>query len=122
MWGSIWVDPQHERILEARGELFKDVNFGWGILGRLHKGGHFKVVQREVSPGIWRITTLNLDFRGRIFLLTSLRVLREETSTEFVPTPPGMNARAELSKLLSQYASGAQSDDTAHASGGTEQP
>lgn len=104
MRGFLWIDPTHERITAVRGELFKDVNFGWGILGRLHKGGRFEIEQRQVSPGNWRITTLNLDFKGRIFLLTQLRILRKENSTSFVKTPPDVTARAALMQLLSQSA------------------
>ena len=104
MRGVLWIDPTHERITAVRGELFKDVNFGWGILGRLHKGGRFEIEQRQVSPGDWRITTLNLDFKGRIFLFNQLRILRKENSTSFVRTPLEMTARAALMQLLSQSA------------------
>jgi hypothetical protein len=103
MRGVIWINPQYERIVRVEGELFKDVNFGWGILGRLYKGGRFEVVQSQVSPGVWRITTLNLDFKGRVFLFSSLRILRKESSTGFVPTPDGVTARSGIAQLLSRY-------------------
>ena len=84
-------------------ELFKDVNFGWGILGRLNKGGKFEVVQSQVSPGVWRITTLDLDFKGRVFLFNSLKIFRKESSTGFVSTPDRVTARSGIAQLLSKY-------------------
>jgi hypothetical protein len=103
MRGVIWINPEYERVVRVEGELFKDVNFGWGILGRLHKGGRFEVVQTQVSPGVWRITSLNLDFKGRVFLFSSLRIFRKESSTGFVLTPDTVTARSGIAQLLTNY-------------------
>jgi hypothetical protein len=100
MRGSLWIDPRAERLLRVEGELFKDVSFGWGILGRLHKGGRYQVAQAEVSPGIWRITTLNLDLKGRVLLFGSLRVLRRESNSSFTATLPDLKYRDALTRLL----------------------
>ncbi|HEY6972626.1 MAG TPA: hypothetical protein VJA94_25685 [Candidatus Angelobacter sp.] len=108
MRGLLWIEPTYERIAAVQGELFKDVNFGWGVLGRLYKGGTFEVVQTQILPGVWRITTLNLDFKGRAFLFSGLRILRKEKSSRFVPTSSGMTVRAALTELLSQTAPGLQ--------------
>ena len=102
MRGLLWIDPRAERIVHIQGELFKDVSFGWGILGRLHKGGRFEVIQSQVRPGIWRITTLNLDFSGRILLFKPLRIFRRENSNQFVPTAQSMPVSQALTKLLSR--------------------
>lgn len=103
MQGWLWIDPAAERIVEIQGELFKDVNFGWGILGRLYRGGTFQVIQRQVSPGVWRISTLNLDFKGRILLLKSLRILQKQDSTGFELSPSAMDARTALTHLLEHH-------------------
>jgi len=105
MQGWLWIDPVAERIAEIRGELFKDVSFGWGILGHLYKGGRFEVLQSEINPGVWRITTLNLDFKGRLLLFRSLRILQKENSNKFALSPPGMDARRALTHLLEGYSS-----------------
>ena len=39
MQGDMLIDPKAARIAKIDGTLFKDVDFGWGILGRLYKGG-----------------------------------------------------------------------------------
>ncbi len=111
MRGSLWIDPQYERIAEVHGTLFKDVNFGWGILGRLHKGGHFEVVQSQVSPGVWRITSLNVNFTGRVLLFLPLRIFRQEHSSGYVAMPQQVSAHVGITQLLSQHADGAQAQD-----------
>ncbi len=106
MRGTLWLDPHSERLTHVQGELFKDVSFGWGILGRLHKGGKYEVVQTQVAPHVWRITTLNLDFHGNVLLLGSLRILRKEGSSKFSPTPPDMTFKKAVEHLITAYPSG----------------
>ena len=106
MRGTLWLDPHSERLTHVRGELFKDVAFGWGIAGRLHKGGKYEAAQTQVAPHVWRITTLNLDFHGNVLLLGSLRILRKESSARFSPTPPNMTFPKAAEHLMTAYPSG----------------
>ena len=43
MQGEMVVDETAHRLAKIDGTLFKEVNFGWGILGKLYKGGRFLV-------------------------------------------------------------------------------
>ncbi len=56
MQGEMLVDETACRLAKIDGTLFKEVNFGWGILGRLYKGGRFFVEQAEVTPSHWDTT------------------------------------------------------------------
>ncbi|PYP90632.1 MAG: hypothetical protein DMG65_11000 [Candidatus Angelobacter sp. Gp1-AA117] len=103
MRGMLWIDPASERIVRVQGDLFKDVNFGWGILGRLSKGGHYELAQAEASPGVWRITTMNLNFHGRMLLLRTFSIMRKESSSRFAPAPPDITYAQAVRKLLAEY-------------------
>ena len=46
---TVVIDSQHHRIAKIDGTLYKDVSFGWGIFGRLDKGGRFVVEQAQVE-------------------------------------------------------------------------
>lgn len=100
MEGKVWVEPAHERIVQVRGKLVKDVSFGWGIFGRLNKGGIYEISQTQLSPGIWRITTLNVDVKGRIFLLNSFRFMRRESNTHFRAVSESLTYSAAVQTLL----------------------
>jgi hypothetical protein len=100
MQGTVWIDPVHERITHVRGELYKDVSFGWGIVGRLSKGGRYEARQAEVSPGVFRITRLDLDFRGSAFIFGHVRILRKESSSDFAVTPAGTTFEEAVEKLM----------------------
>ena len=53
MQGDMLIDAKAVRIAKIDGTLFKDVDFGWGILGRLYKGGKFLIEQKDVGSGHW---------------------------------------------------------------------
>lgn len=99
MQGTLWVDPEQEMLMCIDGVLTRDVSFGWGIFGRLHKGGHYHLEQREVEPGVWRITTLALDLKMRVFLDT-YRLLRREQNRQFIPTSSQTTYQKAVETLL----------------------
>ena len=101
MEGALWLDPAQERIVRIEGKLVKDVSFGWGILGRLNKGSIYEIAQTQISPGIWRITTLNIDVKGRVFLVDSFRMFRQESNSHFHRTSTAMTYRDAVQALLS---------------------
>ena len=100
MEGDLWIDPRQERMVSMKGKLVKDVSFGWGVFGRLYKGGIYEIGQTQVSPGTWRITTLNVDVKGKILLVDSFRFLRRETDTHLRRTPASMTYEAAVTTLL----------------------
>ncbi len=65
MEGVILIDANKHRIAQIDGTLFKDVSFGWGILGRLNKGGKFIVEQGCVDGSDWELTRMTLPLPAR---------------------------------------------------------
>jgi len=100
MEGTAWIEPVQERIVQIQGKLVKDVTFGWGIFGRLKKGGIYEITQTQLSPGRWRITALNVDVKGKTFLVDTFRVLRKESNSRFRPVPSAMTYQAAVKALL----------------------
>lgn len=88
MRGEVVVDETAQRLAKIDGTLFKDVNFGWGILGRLYKGGRFVVEQSEVTPTHWDTTKMILHFDGKALFFKSIHIDDNETSWDFQPVPP----------------------------------
>jgi hypothetical protein len=100
MEGKVWLEPVQERIVQIQGRLVKDVSFGWGIFGRLNKGGIYEITQTQLSPGRWRITTLNVEVKGRTFFLGSFRFQRRESNSRFRRVSSGMTYTAAVQALL----------------------
>lgn len=72
MAGSMTVDRPQMRLKVLKGSLTQDVDFGWGILGKLRKGGTFSVERTEVAPNEWQITETHVHIAGRALLFKSI--------------------------------------------------
>jgi hypothetical protein len=87
MQGFVLIDSAARRIARIDGTLFKEVGFGWGILGHLDKGGHFLIEQRDVGDGSWDISRMSLSFTGKILLFKSIAIKSEEIFSDFRSVP-----------------------------------
>ncbi|MGB0009990.1 MAG: hypothetical protein WBQ03_00200 [Candidatus Sulfotelmatobacter sp.] len=89
MNGVLVIDPAARRIAQIDGTLFREVAFGWGILGHLDPGGHFLVEQRDVGNGCWEVSRMSLNFTGKILLFKNLAIKSEEVFSDFRRVPDG---------------------------------
>lgn len=87
MSGTLLIDPEAHRIASIDGTLFKEVTFGWGILGHLDRGGHFLVQQEGLSDGSWEVSRMSLSFNGKILLFKTVGIKSDEVFTNFHPVP-----------------------------------
>jgi hypothetical protein len=99
MQGDMIIDERAARIAKIDGTLFKDVDFGWGILGKLNKGGKFRIVQKDVGGGHWEEVEETLQFEGKILLVKSLTIWSTETMYDFQPIPSNLTTAQALDLL-----------------------
>jgi hypothetical protein len=104
MQGYMLIDENRHRLALIDGKLFKDVSFGWGILGHLDKGGHFLVQQASVENGDWEITRMDLSFRGRELLFKRLTIESNEVFSDFHSVPSNLTFAQAVELLKKQSA------------------
>jgi hypothetical protein len=101
MAGELWVDPTQQRVTHLEGHVQGDVQFGWGILGRLNRGGWISIDQSQVAPGLWRTVRLQLDMTGRVlFRARVFKVLQEQS--RFAPLPAALDYRKAIELMLAK--------------------
>lgn len=98
MTGELQIDAAHERVVRLEGHLGQDVDFGWGILGRLNKGGWLVIEQGEVGDGLWRIVRIRLEMSGRVFIKTRSFDTAEEQS-QFAQVPADLTYQQAIEML-----------------------
>ena len=99
--GEIWIDAAHERVIRLEGHLQQDVDFGWGILGRLNRGGWIVIEQAQVGGGQWRTVRFQMAMSGRVFLKSrTFDTMEDETG--FAPLAAGLDYRKAIGMLLTQ--------------------
>jgi hypothetical protein len=89
MTGEVWIDAAQDRVTHLEGHLRQDVDFGWGILGRLNKGGWLVIEQAGVANHQWRIVHFQMVMSGRVLFKTKNFDTQEDES-HFVPVPAGI--------------------------------
>jgi hypothetical protein len=86
MTGELWIDPKAERVTRLEGHLQADTDYGWGVLGKLDKGGWVVIDQADVGGNQWRIVRFQMKMTLRILFRTRVSDATEEM-TRYTPLP-----------------------------------
>ena len=99
--GEVWIDPAQERLTRLDGHFIADVEFGFGIIGKLNKGGTVLLEQTDVGGHDWELTRLTLHVTGKALMVKPLSYQISEEASGFAPVAPGLRYR-EAIQLLKQ--------------------
>jgi hypothetical protein len=102
MEGEMWVHETQRRLVRIRGHLIADVEFAGGWLGHLEKGGHFSVEQRELLPGQWDLTFMEVDMKGKALFFKTIAVKEKEDRSDFQTVPDGLTLAQAADMLTKQ--------------------
>jgi len=100
MEGTMLIDPVDERLARVEAELFRDVDFGWGIFGRIRRGGSFLLEQQGVGVDRWAITTLSMHYSNRIVLFVNTRTDSVSKESNFQRMSNDLTLQQGLELLL----------------------
>jgi hypothetical protein len=99
MVGELWVDQAQLRLVKIDAHLISDVNFGWGVLGRLYKGGSILVQNADVGSHHWETIHMNLKLQGKLLMMKSVDFSTTEDSSDFQMQPQELSYQ-EAIRLL----------------------
>jgi hypothetical protein len=99
MAGTMVVDTKQKRIKQLKGALTRDVNFGYGLLGKLQKGGAFKIERQQIASGVWSITATHVHIQGHALIFKSIGEQQDEVTSRYHPTPPSLTLPAAAKML-----------------------
>ena len=102
MVGEMWVDARQKRLASINGQLINEVKFGGGLLGHLEKGGQFTVQRAELAPGVWEVTEMTVNMRGRALLFKSICVQQKEHHSNFERVADDLSLADAANLLLRQ--------------------
>ena len=86
MSGEVQIDAAQERVIRLEGHLQQDTNYGWGILGKLNKGGWVVLEQADVGEKQWRIVNVQLEMVLRLLFKTKY-INTSEQMNRYTPVP-----------------------------------
>lgn len=91
MSGELQIDARFKRLVLLDGHLDNNVDFGFGLLGRLNKGGWFRLERTQVSATDWKTERIEVHMTGRALLFKSIARETSELRGGFVPVPPHLS-------------------------------
>ncbi|HKF46204.1 MAG TPA: hypothetical protein VKB38_02525 [Terracidiphilus sp.] len=97
--GDLFIDVRMKRMKKLEGHLNDNVDFGMGLLGRVNKGGWFRMVRTQVSPTEWKTERLEVHMNGRALLFKTLAHDTSEVRGGFEAVPPKMSLEQGLRVL-----------------------
>lgn len=105
MAGTFIVNTRLKRMVEMRGHLISRIDFGYGLLGYIDKGGEFDIHREQVSEHHWKTDLVNVHVSGRVILLKSVSKEHYEARSQFQPVSTAISLD-EAKRLLEQSAAG----------------
>jgi hypothetical protein len=99
--GSLMVDARLKRMIEMRGVVAERVDFGYGFLGHVDKGGSFEIHRHQVSAEHWKTDLVDVHVEGKILMLKTVGKDQREARSNFRPVPSGTTL-AEAREMLGQ--------------------
>jgi hypothetical protein len=99
MTGDVWISASHKRLVRLDGKLQENVDFGFGIFGRLYKDGWFRLERTHVNAagvsgsgnGDWKTQRLEVHMVGRAMLFKTIAHETSEVRGGFSPVPSGLS-------------------------------
>lgn len=116
MSGDFWVSKFNMRLAQFSGRITSRVEFGWGLLGHLNKGGTFDVKQAEVAKDHWDITLLETNITGKALFFHTITVKEKLTESDYRRVPDDITLRQAADMLKgSNTRSGALAASRSHS-------
>lgn len=101
--GTVTVNLRLKRMIAMHGTVAERVDFGYGILGHVERGGTFEIHRRQVNDAHWKTDLVDVHLQGKVLLLKTLDKHQRETRTDFRPVPGGTTL-AEAKQMLDRAA------------------
>ncbi|HKD58938.1 MAG TPA: hypothetical protein VKB47_00680 [Terracidiphilus sp.] len=102
MTGELWIDARMKHLVRLDGRLQSNVDFGYGLLGRLYKDGWFRLERTQVSATDWKTNRLEIHMNGRAMLFKTIARETSEVRSTFTPVPAAMSLKQGVDMLSSQ--------------------
>lgn len=97
--GDLWIDARMKRMTRLEGRLEQNVDFGFGVLGRVNRGSWFRMDRTRVSPTEWKTNRLEVHISGRALFFKTIGRETSEVRTDFTSLPTDMNLARGLELL-----------------------
>jgi len=97
--GQIWIQPQQKRLAKVDAHILNEIDFGYGLLGRIEKGGRFQIARDPVYQSRGKTTMLNVHISGRVVFFKSINRDQDLKRSAFRPMPSNTSVKDAVTLL-----------------------
>jgi hypothetical protein len=76
-----------------------EIDFGYGLLGRIEKGGSFQIQREHVAENRWKTSLLEVHISGRVVFFRSINKDQREVRSSFQPVPSDLGVTGAVAIL-----------------------
>jgi hypothetical protein len=99
MSGVILIDLDEKRLARLSAALTQQVDFGYGIIGHLRKGGTVEVNRIRLAPGTWKTSSFRIDITGRFVFFKTINKQQDEARSDFRSVASGTTILQALQQI-----------------------
>lgn len=99
MSGVILIDLDEKRLARLSATLAEQVDFGYGVIGHLRKGGTVDVNRIQLAPGIWKASSFRFKINGRFVFFKTINKQQDETHSDFKSVASGTTILQALQQI-----------------------
>ena len=85
--GRAWIDSKTKLTVRLEGNIFRGVNFGWGMLAHIYPGGKLVLEQTDVGNGRWNYTHFMERISVRALMVKTLNIQSDIDAWDFQQVP-----------------------------------
>ena len=98
--GRMWIDQKSGYVVRMEGEIFRPVNFGYGMVARVYPGGSLSLTQVSVGADRWIYSHFEEHIRIRALMFKTLEVNTSIESGNHQPVPGPLTWQQAIQLLL----------------------
>jgi len=99
MSGVILINVDEKRLARLSATLTQQVDFGYGLIGHVRKGGTVDVNRIELAPSIWKTSSFRIDIEGRFVFFKTITKQQDETHSDFKSVAPDTTILQALQRI-----------------------
>jgi hypothetical protein len=97
--GIVFIDLHDKRIAHLSGSLASRVDFGYGLIGHVERGGTAEITRVHLSQGVWKTSAEKINMDGRFVMLKTISKHQDENRTGFAPVAPNTTLAQALDQM-----------------------
>ena len=98
--GRMWIDIKTRQMIRMEGEIFKPVNFGWGMLAHIYPGGKLLLEQTDAGKQRWIYKRFQEQVSVRALMVKALNIHTEIEASQFQVLASTISYQEAIRQLL----------------------